>query len=98
MIRVTLPTQLRTLAEAPSEVHLEVAGKVTPAAVIDALEQRYPVLRGTIREHRTLRRRPHVRYFACRQDWSHESPDALLPDSVAEGHEPFVILGAMSGG
>jgi hypothetical protein len=98
MIRVVLPHHLRTLARTNGEVALEVAGPVTARAVLDALEARYPVLRGTIREHVTLKRRAFVRFFACERDVSHDSPDAPLPDAVATGEQPFVILGAMSGG
>jgi len=98
MIRVALPAHLRTLARVSGEVQLEVPPPVTQRAVLDALEARHPVLRGTIREHGTLRRRAFVRYFACREDLSHESADAPLPDAVASGAEPFVILGAMAGG
>jgi molybdopterin synthase sulfur carrier subunit len=98
MIRVILPTHLRTLAQVGSEVVLEVPSPVTQRAVLDALEARYPVLRGTIRDHVTHRRRAFVRYFACRQDLSHESPDLPLPESVATGVEPFLVVGAVAGG
>lgn len=98
MIRVVLPAHLRTLARVDSEVQLEVEGPVTQHSVIDALEARYPMLRGTIRDHVTLKRRPFVRFFACEQDLSHESPDTPLPDTVVMGAEPFLILGAMAGG
>jgi molybdopterin synthase sulfur carrier subunit len=98
MIRVALPPHLRTLAGVPEEVRIEVVGGATQRSVLDGLEARYPVLRGTIREHGTQRRRPYVRFFACREDCSHASPDAPLPDSVANGDEPFVILGALAGG
>jgi hypothetical protein len=98
MIRVALPAHLRTLARVSGEVRLEVAAPVTQRRVLDALEDRYPALRGTIREHGTLRRRAFVRYFACREDLSHEPPDAPLPDAVASGAQPFVILGALAGG
>lgn len=98
MIRVVLPQHLRTLARVNGEVTLEVTGAVTQRAILDALEARYPVLRGTIREHATLKRRPFVRFFACEQDLSHESPDAPLPEAVATGAEPFLIVGAMAGG
>ena len=98
MIRVVLPAHLRTLARVDSEVTLEVAGPVTQRSVLDALEARYPMLQGTIRDHGTLKRRAFVRFFACEQDLSHESPDALLPDAVATGAEPFLIVGAMAGG
>ena len=98
MIRVVLPTHLRRLAEVEGEVKLEVEGPVTQASVLDALEARYPTLRGTIRDHGTLRRRPFVRFFACEEDLSHEAPDAPLPDDVATGREPFVVIGAMAGG
>ena len=98
MIRVVLPAHLRTLARVDGEVHLDIAGPVTQRSVLDALEARYPMLRGTIREHVTRRRRAFVRFFACEQDLSHDSPDAPLPDAVATGAEPFLIVGAMAGG
>lgn len=98
MIRVVLPAHLRTLARVDGEVTLEVKGEVTQRSVLDALEARYPMLRGTIRDHGTLKRRPFVRFFACEQDLSHESPDTPLPDAVATGTEPFLIVGAMAGG
>ena len=98
MIRVTLPAHLRKLAQVDGEVKLEVAGRVTQQAVLDALEARYPMLRGTIRDHVTQRRRAFVRFFACQEDLSHESPDAPLPDAVATGAEPFMIVGAIAGG
>ena len=98
MIRVILPAHLRTLAHSGKEVELDVVAPVTPGAVIDALEIMYPTLRGTIRDHGTLKRRPMVRYFACEQDISHDSPDAPLPDVIASGQEPFWIIGAISGG
>lgn len=98
MIRVALPTQLRTLAHVADEVLLDVQGPVTQRSVLDALESRYPVLRGTIRDHVTHRRRSFIRFFACAQDVSHEPPEALLPDAVAAGAEPFLILGAIVGG
>jgi molybdopterin synthase sulfur carrier subunit len=98
MIRVVLPAHLRTLARVDSEVTLDVAGLVTQRAILDALEARYPMLQGTIRDHGTLKRRAFVRFFACEQDLSHESPDAPLPDAVATGAEPFLIVGAMAGG
>jgi molybdopterin converting factor small subunit len=98
MIRVVLPAHLRTLARVDSEVTLDVAGPVTQRAILDALEARYPMLQGTIRDHGTLKRRAFVRFFACEQDLSHESPDAPLPDAVATGAEPFLIVGAMAGG
>ena len=98
MIRVLLPAHLRTLARVDSEVQLEVEGPVTQHSVLDALEARYPMLRGTIRDHVTLKRRPFVRFFACEQDLSHESPDALLPAAVMSGVEPLLIVGAMAGG
>jgi hypothetical protein len=93
-----LPAHLRTLARVDGEVTLDVKGEVTQRSVLDALEARYPMLRGTIRDHGTLKRRAFVRFFACEQDLSHESPDALLPDAVATGTEPFLIVGAMAGG
>jgi sulfur-carrier protein len=98
MIRVVLPAHLRTLARVDGEVMLDVKGPVTQRSVIDALEVRYPMLRGTIRDHVTQRRRAFVRFFACEQDLSHESPDAPLPDEIATGAEPFLIVGAMAGG
>jgi hypothetical protein len=98
MIRVILPQHLRTLAKVDGEVTLDIAGPVTQRSVLDALESRYPVLRGTIREHITHKRRPFIRFFASEQDLSHQSPDALLPDDVAAGTEPFLIVGAMAGG
>ena len=98
MIRVVLPTHLRRLAQVEGEVELEVEGSVTQAAVLDALEARYPMLRGTIRDHGTLRRRPFVRFFACEEDLSHEPVDSPLPAEVATGREPFVVVGAMAGG
>ena len=98
MIRVELPTHLQRLASVGHEVQLDVAGAATPRAVLDALEARYPVLRGTIRDHVTLERRKYVRFFACSEDVSHEAPDTPLPEAVATGAEPFVVLGAMSGG
>ena len=98
MIRVILPQHLRTLAQVGSEVELEVEGPVTQRSVLDALEARYPMLRGTIRDHVTQERRPFLRFFACQEDFSHESPDAPLPRAVAEGKEPFLIIGAIAGG
>ena len=98
MIRVTLPGHLRTLARVDGEVELQVEGAVTQGAVLDALEARYPTLRGTVRDYVTLRRRPFVRFFACEQDLSNEPPDALLPEAVAMGAKPFMIVGAISGG
>jgi len=98
MIRVLLPAHLRTLARVDGEVTLEVTGTVTQRAILDALEARYPMLKGTIRDHGTLKRRAFVRFFACEQDLSHESPDAPLPDQVATGVEPFLVVGAMAGG
>jgi sulfur-carrier protein len=98
MIRVVLPAHLRTLARVSGEVTLNIEGQMTQRVVLDALEVRYPMLRGTIRDHVTLKRRSFVRFFACEQDLSHESPDAPLPDAVATGTEPFLIVGAMAGG
>jgi molybdopterin converting factor small subunit len=98
MIRVVLPAHLRTLAQAGGEVELEVAGQVTQRSVLDALEARYPVLRGTIRGHDGGPRRAFVRFFACEQDLSHEQPDSPLPEAVATGAEPYLIVGAMAGG
>jgi len=98
MIRVVLPAHLRILARVGSEVTVEVQGPVTQRSVLDALEALYPVLQGTIRDHVTQARRPFVRFFACSEDWSHESPDAPLPDAVANGVEPLLIVGAIAGG
>ena len=98
MIRVVLPAHLRTLARVDGDVELQVEGPVTQRAVLDALETRYPVLRGTIRDHTTQQRRPFVRFFACEQDLSLEPPDAPLPDAVAAGAEPFMVVGAIAGG
>ena len=98
MIRVVLPAHLRTLTQAGGEVKLEVAGQVTQRSVLDALEARYPMLCGTIRDHDSGRRRAFVRFFACEQDLSHEQPDAPLPEAVATGAEPYLIVGAMAGG
>ena len=98
MIRVILPTHLRTLAKVDGEVALEVRGAVTQRTVVDALEERYPQLRGTIRHHATKQRRPFIRFFACEQDLSHESMDAALPEAVISGEEPFMVVGAVAGG
>jgi sulfur-carrier protein len=98
MIRVILPPHLRTLARVGSEVTLDIAAPVTQRSVLDALEARYPMLRGTIRDHGTLQRRAFLRFFACEEDLSHESPDAPLPDAVASGKEPFIVIGAIAGG
>jgi molybdopterin synthase sulfur carrier subunit len=98
MIRVILPQHLRTLAHVGSEVQLELDGPVTLRSVLDALEARYPMLRGTIRDHVTQQRRPFLRFFACEEDLSHEPPDAALPDAVTSGKEPFIIIGAIAGG
>jgi|SRR5678816_605192 hypothetical protein len=97
-IRVELPAHLRTLARVGSEVSVDVAGSVTQRSVLDALEAAYPVLRGTIRDHGTLKRRPFLRFFACEQDLSHEPPDAPLPEPVMRGTEPFLVIGALAGG
>ncbi|MGZ4553126.1 MAG: MoaD/ThiS family protein [Mycobacteriaceae bacterium] len=98
MIRVVLPAHLRLLAQADREVQLDVAGAVTQREVLDVLEERYPMLRGTIRDRDSGKRRPFVRFFACQEDLSHESPDTPLPEAVASGAEPFLVVGAMSGG
>ena len=98
MIRVVLPAHLRTLARVDGEVQIEVQNGATPSAVLDAIEDRFPALRGAIRDHVTRKRRAYVRFFACERDISHDSPDAPLPDAVATGSEPFFIIGAMSGG
>ena len=98
MVRVVLPFHLRTLAHVDGEVELEVQGVATQRSVLDALEARYPVLRGTIRDHVTCQRRPFIRFFACEQDLSHDSPDSPLPERVADGAEPFLVIGAIAGG
>ena len=98
MIRVVLPAHLKTLARVQGEVAIEVSGPATQRKVLDALEERYPVLRGTIRDYGTLKRRPFVRFYACEEDLSHESPDALLPEQVNAGTEPFLVVGAIAGG
>ena len=98
MIRVVLPPHLRTLAHVGSEVTLEVEGQATIRLVLDELEARYPMLRGTIRDHVTLQRRPFLRFFACEQDLSHDSQDTPLPDAIASGKEPLIVLGAIAGG
>ncbi len=98
MIRVVLPAHLRNLARVSDEVELEIAGAVTQRSVLDALEARFPMLRGTIRDHVTQQRRPFLRFFACEEDLSHESPDAELPEAVAKGEEPLLIIGAIAGG
>ncbi|MDR4495521.1 MAG: MoaD/ThiS family protein [Nitrospirales bacterium] len=97
-IRVVLPAHLRTLARIDGEVALDISGQVTQGSVLDALEVRFPMLRGTIRDQVTKRRRPFIRFFACEQDFSHESPDTPLPEPVARGDEPLLIVGAMAGG
>ena len=98
MIRVVLPAHLRTLAKVGGEVELDIQGAITQRSILDALEARYPMLQGTIRDHVTLKRRPFLRFFACQEDFSHESPDAPLPAEVATGKEPFLIIGAIAGG
>ena len=98
MIRVTLPPHLRKLAQVDGEVKLDLEGPVTQQSLLDALEVRYPMLRGTIRDHMTQKRRAFVRFFACQEDLSHEPPDAPLPEAVATGAEPFMIVGAIAGG
>jgi len=98
MIRVELPTHLRRLANVEGEVKFDLAGPVTQRTVLDALEARYPMLRGTIRDHGSVMRRPMLRFFACEEDLSHESPDAPLPEAVASGKEPFIVLAAIAGG
>jgi sulfur-carrier protein len=98
MIRVELPAHLRTIARVGREVQLHVEGPVTQRSVLDALEARYPMLRGTIRDHGTLKRRPFLRFFACGEDLSHEPPDAPLPQAVASGAEPYLVVGAIAGG
>jgi hypothetical protein len=98
MIRVVLPAHLRALAQVSGELSLDVPGAVTQRAILDVIEARYPMLRGTMRDHVTQRRRPLVRFFACEQDLSHESPDSPVPEAVVAGAEPFLIIGAMAGG
>ena len=98
MIRVVLPAHLRTLAHVEGEVQLEIEGCITQRAILDAVEARYPMLRGTIRDHVTQQRRPFLRFFACEEDLSHEPPDAPLPEAIANGVEPFLIIGAIAGG
>jgi hypothetical protein len=98
VIRIGLPAHLRTLAHVDGEVTLSLEGPVTQRSILEALETRYPVLRGTIRDHTTQKRRPFVRFFACAEDRSHDSPDAPLPEAVASGAEPFLVVGAMAGG
>ena len=98
MIRVVLPPHLRTLAQVKGEVKLDVPGRVTRGAVLDALEERYPMLRGTIRDHVTAQRRPFLRFFACERGLTHDPPDAPLPEAVASGAEPFLVIGAIAGG
>ena len=98
MIRVILPAHLRTLAGVDREVQLDVAPPVTPQSILDALEAKYPMLRGTIRDHQTHKRRALVRFFACQEDVSHDPPETVLPDAIATGAEPFIILGAIAGG
>ncbi len=98
MIRVILPQHLRTLARVEGEVQVEVQGPVTQRSVLDAIEARFPVLCGTMRDHVTFKRRPFIRFFACQEDWSHEAPDSPLPEAVATGTEPFMVIGAIAGG
>ncbi|MDZ4806589.1 MAG: MoaD/ThiS family protein [Candidatus Eisenbacteria bacterium] len=98
MIRVELPAHLRTLARVEGEVELDVEAPITLRSVLDTLEARYPVLRGTIRDHVTLKRRDFLRFFACQEDWSHESPDAPLPEPIVSGAEPLLVVGAIAGG
>ena len=98
MIRVILPYHLRNLAHVGQEITLDIEGPITQRSVLDALEARYPTLRGTIRDHNTLQRRPFLRFFACEQDLSHEAPDAPLPEPVVSGKEPFIVVGAIAGG
>jgi len=98
VIRVVLPAHLRNLARISGEVHLDVDGQITQRSVLDALEAQYPMLRGTIRDDATKKRRAFVRFFACQEDLSHESPDAVLPDAVIDGREPYLVVGAMAGG
>ena len=98
MIRIVLPAHLRTLAKTGTEVELEVEAPITIGAVLDALEARYPTLQGTLRDHQTKVRRPFVRFFACGEDWSHESPEKPLPEEIARGAEPLLLVGAIAGG
>ena len=98
MIRVVLPGHLRTIANVDGEVLLDVPAPVTQRSILDALEARYPMLRGTIRDHGTLKRRPFLRFFACEEDLSHDSPDAPLPEPIAKGEQPFLVVGAVAGG
>jgi len=98
MIQVMLPYHLRTLARVSGDVELEVDGQITQRAILDALEARYPMLRGTIRDHDTGQRRPFLRFFVCGEDWTHQPPDEPLPDAVASGKEPFCVIGAIAGG
>ena len=98
MIRVHLPFHLRTIAKVTGEVTLDVPAPVTQRSVLDALEAQYPALRGTIRDHDTQKRRPFIRFFACQQDWSNEDPDTPLPETVARGEEPYLVIGALAGG
>jgi len=98
MIKVVLPAHLRTLAHVKGKVELEIEGPVTQRSILDALEAEYPMLRGTVRDRTTRQRRAFIRFFACGEDWSHESPDAPLPDAVVTGTEPFLIVGALAGG
>ena len=98
MIRVVLPFHLRNLARVDGEAEVEVASPITICAVLDALEAKYPMLQGTIRDHGTLKRRPFIRYFACKEDLSQEPPETVLPDAVVKGEEPFLVVGAMAGG
>ncbi len=98
MIRVVLPSHLRNLAHVKGKVELEVDGPITQRSILDALEAAYPMLRGTIRDHTSRERRAFIRFFVCGEDWSHQSPDAPLPEAVATGAEPFLIVGAMAGG
>ncbi len=98
MIRVEIPAHLRTLARVDGELQLDVPAPVTQRSILDALEAKYPVLRGTIRDHETNKRRPFLRFFACQEDWSFEPPDKPLPDAIASGKEPFLVIGAVAGG
>lgn len=98
MIRVEMPAHLRTLARVKGDVLLDVDGPVTQSSILDALEKQYPMLQGTVRDHVTHKRRAFIRFFACSQDWSHAAPDDVLPPEIAEGREPFMIVGAIAGG
>lgn len=98
MVRVAIPAHLRSLARTGAVIEVDIDGEVTPNTILEAVETKYPMLRGTIREHVTLKRRSYLRFFVCKEDWSHESQDAILPDEIAAGKEPFIVMGAVAGG